>query len=67
MFRNTLIKLSSTQSEEYPTAYRVPITGEGTDATDALLNMFSANGELFTGTPVINTTYYLHKDYSIIS
>ena len=67
MFTNTLIKLSSTQSEEYPTPYRVPITGEGTDATDALSNMFDANGELFTGTPVINTTYYLHKNYSIIS
>ena len=67
MFRYTFIKLSSTQSEEYPTAYRVPITGEGTDATDALSNMFSANGDLFTGTPTINTTYYLRKDYSIIS
>ena len=67
MFRNTWIELSSTQSEEYPTAYRVPITGEGTDATDALSNMFTANGDLFTGTPTINTTYYLHKDYSIIS
>ena len=67
MFANTLIKLSSTQSEEYPTPYRVPITGEGTDAANALSNMFPANGELFTGTPTINTTYYLHKDYSIIS
>ena len=67
MFRYTFIDLSSTQSEEYPTPYRVPITGEGTDATDALSNMFDANGELFTGTPVINTTYYLKKGISIIS
>lgn len=53
-----LIKLSTTQTGEYQTAYRIPTTGTGTTATNALKNMFAGTGGTFTGTPDINTTYY---------
>ena len=62
----TSLKLSSTQTEEYTIAYRIPANGVGTTATNAMTNMFSYTGGTFTGTPVINTTYYLHKDNSIV-
>ena len=59
MFRSCInIKLSTTQTGEYQTAYRIPTTGTGTTATSALLNMFNNTGGTFTGTPNINTTYY---------
>ena len=54
----TKIKLSTTQTGEYQTAYRIPTSGTGTTATDALLYMFTSTGGSFTGTPSINTTYY---------
>ena len=54
----TKIKLSTTQTGEYQTAYRIPTSGIGTTATDALLYMFTNTGGAFTGTPEINTTYY---------
>ena len=57
-FSCTLIKLSATQVGEYQTAYRIPTTDTGTDATDALADMFTNTGGTFTGTPTINTTYY---------
>ena len=43
----------------YSAEYRIPTTGEGTSATDALTNMFGNTGGKFTGTPDINTTYYV--------
>ena len=52
------IKLSTTQTGEYQTAYRIPKSGTGTTATNALTNMFAHTGGTFTGTPSINTTYY---------
>ena len=59
MFRGcTNIKLSTTQTGEYQTAYRIPTSGTGTTANGALLNMFSNTGGTFKGTPKINTTYY---------
>ena len=54
----TKIKLSTAQTGEYQTAYRIPTSGTGTTATDALTNMFRDTGGTFTGTPEINTTYY---------
>ena len=54
----TKIKLSATQTGEYQTAYRIPKTGTGTTATDALKDMFTNTGGTFTGAPEINTTYY---------
>ena len=54
----TNIKLSTTQTGDYQTAYRIPTSGSGTTATEALINMFASTGGTFTGTPSINTTYY---------
>lgn len=54
----TSIKLSTTQSDEYPNAYRIPTSGTGTTATNALATMFKNTGGTFTGAPTINTTYY---------
>lgn len=55
----TSLKLSTTQTDEYNIPYRIPTTGTGTTATRALESMFSGTGGTFTGTPTINTTYYL--------
>ena len=52
------IKLSNTQTGEYQTPYRMPTSGTGTAATDALTDMFTNTGGTFTATPSINTTYY---------
>ena len=60
------IEISTTQSGEYTQAYRVPTFGEGTTATDALTYMFRNTGGTFTGTPDLNTTYYLHSSNSIV-
>ncbi len=54
----TNIKLSTTQTGDYQTAYRIPTTGTGTTADSALADMFTNTGGTFTGTPEINTTYY---------
>ena len=54
----TKIKLSTTLTGIYDTAYRIPTTGTGTSANDSLFNMFTSTGGTFTGTPTINTTYY---------
>ena len=62
----TSLKLSSTQTEEYTQEYRIPTTGTGTTATDAIIDMFASTGGTFTGTPSINTTYYLSTDNMIV-
>ena len=62
----TALKLSSTKTGEYTQEYRIPTTGTGTTATDALTNMFTNTGGTFTGTPSINTTYYLSTDNMIV-
>ena len=54
----TKIKLSTTQTGEYQTPYRIPTSGTGATATNALQNMFAYTGGTFKGTPSINTTYY---------
>ena len=54
----TKIKISTTMTGIYDTAYRIPTSGTGTTATNALANMFLSTGGTFTGTPSINTTYY---------
>ena len=67
MFRDcTKIKLSTTKTGKYTTAYRIPKSGTGTTATNALGNMFTGTGGTFTGTPSINTTYYLHSSNSVV-
>lgn len=52
------IKLSTTQTGNYQTAYRIPTSGTGTDGSNSLTSMFASTGGTFTGTPIINTTYY---------
>ena len=62
----TSLKLSSTQTDEYTQEYRIPSSGNGTTATGALTNMLFSTGGTFTGTPEINTTYYLSSDNMIV-
>lgn len=60
------IKLSATQTGTYTQEYRVPVIGTGTTASLALGNMFFNTGGTFTGTPEINTTYYLDSSNAIL-
>lgn len=68
MFENcTNIKLSSTQTGNYTLAYRIPTSGTGTRYDGNSLNdMFAGTGGTFTGTPEINTTYYLETSNTIV-
>ena len=60
------IKLSATQTGEYTVAYRIPMTGTGTTASDALNGMFGSTGGTFKESPEINTTYYLSSDSMVV-
>ena len=62
----TKIKMSTTKTGEYQTAYRIPKSRTGTTATNALANMFSGTGGTFKGTPSINTTYYLSTSNTVV-
>ena len=62
----TGLKFSTTQTDEYTQEYRIPSSGTGTTATNALTDMFYNTGGTFTGTPEINTTYYLSNTNSIV-
>ena len=55
----TGIKLSKEPIGEYAASYRIPESGTGTIGDSSLTNMFKDTGGTFTGTPEINTTYYL--------
>ena len=67
MFKDcTNIKLSTTQTGEYQTPYRIPKSGTGTTATSALDSMFTNTGGTFTDTPNINTTYYLSTSNNVV-
>ena len=61
----TSLKLSSTKTDKYIQEYRIPSSGNGVIANNALLNMFMGTGGTFTETPQINTTYYLSSDNMI--
>lgn len=60
MFENcTNIKISTTQTGEYQTAYRIPASGTGEVSNSAVFaDMFAGTGGTFKGSPRINTTYY---------
>lgn len=62
----TSLKLCSVKAGEYTIAYRIPSSGTGTTATEALISMFESTGGMFTGTPDINTTYYLSSGNMIV-
>lgn len=67
MFQNcSSLKLSASQNSDYTQAYRIPTTWSGTTATSWNLLMFSGTWWTQTGNPSINTTYYVHKDNTII-
>ena len=53
------VKLAAAASSVYTIEFRIPTSGTGTDATNALQDMFKNTGGTFTGTPTINTIYYL--------
>lgn len=60
MFYNcSSLKVSATQTGSYQNAYRIPKSGTGTTVTGAMSSMFFGTGGTFTGTPTINTTYYV--------
>ena len=53
------LKISTTQSSEYPTVWRIPASGTiSSTPTDWNDGMLSDTGGLFTSNPSINTTYY---------
>ena len=52
------IKISTTQTWEYQTAYRIPTSWTWTVWTNSLRNLFFYTWWTFTWTPTINTTYY---------
>lgn len=60
MFYNcSKIKLSTTQTGEYQTQYRIPITWTWTDSSgNACAYMFTWTGWTFASAPSKNTTYY---------
>lgn len=60
------IKLSKTKTGTYTQEYRIPTNGTGTGASLALTDMFGSTGGTFTGTPTLNTTYYLDESNSIV-
>ena len=62
----TKIKLSTTQTGEYQTAYRIPTSGTGNVGLGALDSMFSSTGGTFKGTPSINTTYYVSTSNAVV-
>lgn len=62
----TSLKLSSVKTDEYTQEYRIPSSNTGTTASNALTRMFTSTGGTFTGTPEINTTYYLSSDNMIV-
>ena len=62
----TSLKLSSIKTDEYIQEYRIPSSGNGVAATNALTKMFISTGGTFTETPTINTTYYLSSDNMIV-
>lgn len=56
------IKLSTTQTGEYQTPYRIPTTGTGEKDMFAMSDMFGRTGGTFKDTPSINTTYYTSNE-----
>ena len=60
------LKLSSTKTDEYTQEYRIPSSGNGTTAANSLIDIFASTGGTFTGTPSINTVYYLSSNNMIV-
>ena len=56
------IKISETQTGEYVNAYRIPFTGTSTADAETCYNIFYNTGGTYTGTAIINTTYYTSNE-----
>ena len=55
----TKLKLSTTQTTEYKTPWRIPSSGTiSSEPSNWNANMLTGTGGTFTGNPSINTTYY---------
>lgn len=52
------VKISSTQTWDYQTAYRIPTSWTGTTASNWSSSMFSGTWWTYTSSPSLNTTYY---------
>ena len=61
-FQCSKIKISRTKTSLYQYSYRIPVSGTGTNATNAVNNMFYGTSGSFTGTPSINITYYTSNE-----
>ena len=57
----TALKVSTTQTETYQYAWRIPTSGTGTTATDWNKDMLKNTGGTFKGNPSIDTTYYVEN------
>lgn len=60
----TSIKISQTKTGEYQNEYRIPISGTGVNASDAITAIFQGTGGTYapTSTTPINTTFYTSND-----
>ena len=58
-YRCSRLKISTTQSSEYPTVWRIPASGTISSTPSGWnSSMLSSTGGTFTADPSINTTYY---------
>ncbi|MBO7735557.1 MAG: leucine-rich repeat protein [Methanobrevibacter sp.] len=63
----TSLKVSEVMTDEYTISYRIPSSGSiAPQGSAALDDMFLSTGGPFTGTPTINTTYYLHYANTVV-
>ena len=61
------IKLSSEKTEQYSVPFRIPPQGTAAISGSFAVNqMFYGTGGTFTGTPEINTTYYMDESNEIV-
>lgn len=67
MFRNcSSLKLSATQTWDYTQPYRIPDSWTWTTASSWNAYMFSGTWWTWAAPPTIDTTYYVHKDNTIV-
>lgn len=55
------VLISDNQTSWYQTPYRIPASGTWTDASNSMRDMFADTWWDFVWTPIIDTTYYIHR------
>ena len=61
------IKVSAEKSDEYTIPYRIPSIGDAeTVGENCLAEIFANTGGIYQGDASPNTTYWLHKDNSVV-